>query len=171
VIQNNYDKNFFGLRYFNVFGPNEYHKGSMRSVVHKVFLQIQKNEPVSLFKSYHPNYADGEQKRDFIYVKDCSEILWNILSNKKASGIFNIGTGNARTWKDLVTAIFCAVDKKAYTIDYIDMPDYLKPKYQYHTQADTSQLLKTTAKINFSKLEDAVADYVSQYLIKEQRVL
>lgn len=158
-----------GLKYFNVYGPNEYHKGDMRSVVHKAFEQILAEGKVKLFKSYNPNYKDGEQMRDFIYVKDAVEMTLYFLENRDINGIFNIGTGISRTWKDLVTAIFNALDKPV-NIEYIDMPDYLMGKYQYYTKADNSKLLNIGYQNKINTLEEGITDYVKNYLLKEQYV-
>ncbi len=154
-----------GLKYFNVYGPNEYHKGDMRSVVHKAFEQILSEGKVKLFKSYNPNYKDGEQMRDFIYVKDAVEMTLYFLENREINGIFNIGTGVSRTWNDLVTAIFKALDKPV-NIEYIDMPDYLKGKYQYYTKADNTKLIKAGYNLKTYTLEEGVTDYVKNYLLK-----
>lgn len=153
-----------GLKFFNVYGPNEYHKGDMRSVVHKAFGQIQETGKVSLFKSYIDKYNDGEQMRDFVYVKDAVNMSLFFLENKSANGIFNIGTGNARTWNDLVNAIFSALGKES-NIDYIDMPEHLKNKYQYYTKADNQKIIDAGFNQPVNSLEDAVTDYVKNYLI------
>ena len=157
-----------GLKYFNVFGPNEGHKGDMCSLVYKAFHQIQKEGKISLFKSYHPNFKDGEQMRDFLYVKDaiCMTLF---LGESEASGIFNLGSGVAHTWLDLVSAIFKALNK-APSIEFIEMPDSLKPKYQYFTKANIQKLLSLGyAKNNIERrtsLEESVRDYVQNYLLK-----
>jgi ADP-L-glycero-D-manno-heptose 6-epimerase len=157
---------FVGVKFFNVYGPNEYHKADMRSVVNKAFDQIENSGSVQLFKSHHPDYQDGEQLRDFIYVKDCSEVLWWFLQNPKSCGIFNLGTGKARHWKDLVTAVFTALGKKP-KIEFIEMPEQLRTKYQYFTQANMKKLAEAGCNIEFRSLEDGVADYVQQYLQQE----
>ncbi len=167
--KNNIANKIVGLKYFNVYGPNEYHKGDMRSVVHKAFEQILYEGKVKLFKSYNPEYKDGEQMRDFIYVKDAVEMTLYFLENRDIHGIFNIGTGISRTWNDLVTAIFKALDKPV-NIEYIDMPDYLKGKYQYYTKADNTKLLNAGYNKTISTLEEGVSDYVKNYLLKEQFV-
>lgn len=158
-----------GLKYFNVYGPNEYHKGDMRSVVHKAFEQILSEGKVKLFKSYNPNYKDGEQMRDFIYVKDAVEMTLFFLENRDINGIFNVGTGVSRTWNDLVKAIFNALDKPV-NIEYIDMPDHLKGKYQYFTQADNTKLLKAGYNKKTFTLEEGVTDYVKNYLLKNMYI-
>ncbi len=154
-----------GLKYFNVYGPNEYHKGDMRSVVNKAFDQIESTGKVRLFKSGNPNYKDGEQKRDFIYIKDAVDMTLYFLDNKDKNGLFNIGSGKARTWNDLVAAIFNAINKPV-NIEYIELPGYLAEKYQYFTEADLEKLKKTGySNLKFS-LEEGVADYVKNYMLK-----
>ncbi|HPN37554.1 MAG TPA: ADP-glyceromanno-heptose 6-epimerase [Melioribacteraceae bacterium] len=158
-----------GLKYFNVYGPNEYHKGDMRSVVHKAFEQIKNEGKVKLFKSYNTEFKDGEQMRDFIYVKDAVEMTLYFLENRDIHGVFNIGTGISRTWNDLVTAIFNSLNLPV-NIEYIDMPDYLKGKYQYYTKADNTKLLNAGYNNKIYSLEEGVNDYVKNYLLKEQYV-
>ena len=153
-----------GLKYFNVFGEKEFHKGEMRSVVLKAYEQIKKEEKVKLFKSYNPHYQDGEQLRDFIYVKDAVEVTLFFLENPQIKGIFNVGTGKARSFKDLVLAIFSALNIPP-TIEYIEMPEYLKKQYQYFTQADITKLRKAGYNKPMWELEDAVKNYVT-YLEK-----
>ena len=155
-----------GLKYFNVYGPNEYHKGDMRSVVIKAFEQIRDTGKVKLFKSENPDYKDGEQKRDFVYVKDAVEMTLFFLDNADKNGIYNIGSGNARTWKDLVTAIFTAMEKPV-EIEYIDLPKNLSQKYQYFTEADLTKIKKAGYSKSISSLENGVTDYVKNYLLKE----
>jgi len=133
ALRNGLEKNITGIKFFNVFGPNEYHKGDMRSVIHKSFGQIREAGQVQLFKSHRPDFRDGEQKRDFIYVKDCVEVIWWLLQNRDVTGIFNLGTGHARTWNDLIKAVFAAMDI-ASRIDYIEMPESIRPQYQYFTK-------------------------------------
>ena len=160
-------KRVVGLKYFNVYGPNEYHKGEMRSVVHKAFGQINATGKVKLFKSYLPDYKDGEQKRDFIYIKDAVDMTVYFYEHKEVNGLFNIGTGEARTWNDLVTSLFNAMEKPV-DIEYTEMPEYLKAKYQYFTQADTSKLRNSGYDKPITKLEDGVTDYVKNYLLKKE---
>ena len=156
-----------GMKYFNVYGPGEAHKGDMRSVVHKSYGQILKDGEVKLFKSHRPGYKDGEQVRDFVYVKDAvEETLW-FGEHKKVSGIFNCGTGQTRTWKDLVSAVFLAMGRKP-NIQFIDMPEHLRGKYQYHTQADLTKLRAAGYERPFTSLEDGIADYVQNFLMKEE---
>jgi ADP-L-glycero-D-manno-heptose 6-epimerase len=153
-----------GLKYFNVFGEKEFHKGEMRSVVLKAYEEIKKEGKVKLFKSYHPDYKDGEQLRDFIYVKDAVEVTIFFLENPKIKGIFNVGTGKARSFKDLVLAIFSALSLPP-NIEYIEMPEYLKNQYQYFTQADITKLRKIGYNTPMWELESAIKNYVS-YLEK-----
>jgi len=154
-----------GLKYFNVFGPHEDYKGDMRSVVSKSYDQILKTGKVQLFKSYRPDYADGEQMRDFIYVKDAVAVTLHFLENRQGGGLFNCGTGKARNWKDLVTAVFTAM-KLPPKIEFIPMPEALQGKYQYFTQASMERLRKAGYTKPFTSLEDAVFDYVTTYLEK-----
>lgn len=153
-----------GLKFFNVYGPNEYHKGEMRSVVHKSFQQIMAKGEVNLFKSYNPKYKDGEQLRDFIYVKDVVDVISFFIENKDKFGIFNVGTGIARSWNDLVTSVFNAMNKPV-KINYIEMPENLREKYQYYTQADMQKLRNAGFNKNFYSLEEGISDYVKNYLI------
>ncbi|MGB5287216.1 MAG: ADP-glyceromanno-heptose 6-epimerase [Ignavibacteriaceae bacterium] len=156
-----------GLKYFNVYGPNEYHKGDMRSVVHKAFEQIRDTGKVKLFKSLNPEYKDGEQLRDFIYVKDAVEMTLFFLDKSNVNGLFNLGTGRARTWNDLVSAIFKSL-KKQTNIEYIDLPEHLRNKYQYFTEANMNKIKKAGYNIPITSLEEGVADYVKNYLLEKQ---
>ena len=151
-----------GLKFFNVFGPNEYHKGDMRSVVAKAYQRVVEEGKIALFKSYREGYKDGEQKRDFIYVKDAVDIVLFFLDHPHVNGIFNVGTGKASTWNELAGALFAAVGKKP-DIQYIEMPADLERRYQYFTQADMVQLRKSGYAKPFTPLEEAVADY-ARYL-------
>jgi ADP-L-glycero-D-manno-heptose 6-epimerase len=153
-----------GLKYFNVFGPNEYHKGDMRSVIHKAFEQGRDTGKVKLFKSRNPKYKDGEQMRDFIYVKDAVNMTLHFFDNKNINGLFNIGSGQARTWNDLVTALFKAMEKPV-NIEYIDLPDHLADKYQYFTEANLSKLKSAGYKKEIASLEKGINDYVKNYLL------
>lgn len=152
-----------GLKFFNVFGPNEQHKGDMRSVVNKAYERVRDQGVISLFKSYVPHYGDGEQKRDFIYVKDAVAMTLWLNENSTASGIFNIGTGDARSWNDLAGALFSALHQPV-NIEYIEMPQSLRAKYQYFTQADLSKLRSAGCQHSCMSLEDAVYDYVNNYM-------
>jgi len=159
-------KKIAGLKYFNVFGPNEYHKADMRSFCLKAFEQITAAGKVRLFKSYKPEYADGEQLRDFIYVKDAVDMTLFFYDKPQISGLFNIGTGKARTWNDLVKAVFAATGKKP-NIEYIEMPKSIRDQYQYYTSADITNLRKAGCDKETTPLEDAIKDYVQNYLQKD----
>lgn len=152
-----------GIKYFNVYGPREDHKGDMRSVVNKAYKQIAETGTISLFKSHRPDYEDGEQTRDFVYVKDAVNVTLFFHDHPEISGLFNCGTGQARTWLDLAHAIFTAMQKEP-SIKLIDMPEHLREKYQYHTQADISKLRQTGYDQAFTSIEDGVLDYVRTYL-------
>jgi len=152
-----------GIKFFNVFGPNEYHKEDMTSVIFKAFRQIKETGQVRLFKSYLPQYADGGQLRDFVYVKDCVNVMWWLLQRPEANGIFNLGTGRARTWNDLIKAVFAAMDMPP-NIEYIAMPEGLRNQYQYFTQAQMAKLKKAGCPAEFAPLEDSVRDYIVNYL-------
>lgn len=152
-----------GLKYFNVFGPYEDHKAGMRSLVQKAYHQIREHGYIELFKSNRPDYKDGEQKRDFIYVRDAVDVTLHFALDSKTGGLFNCGTGQARTWIDLANALFAAVDRQP-DIRFIDLPEILRDKYQYFTQADTAKLRRAGYAKPFTSLEDAVKDYVKSYL-------
>lgn len=155
-----------GLKYFNVYGPGEAHKDDMRSVVHKSYGQILEAGKVKLFKSHRPDYGDGKQVRDFVYVKDAvEETLW-FGEHPNVSGLFNCGTGQSRTWVDLVSAVFRAMGREP-DIEFIDMPEHLRGKYQYHTQADLAKLRAAGYNRPFISLEDGIADYVQNCLSKK----
>jgi ADP-L-glycero-D-manno-heptose 6-epimerase len=170
ALENDVLDKIAGVKYFNVFGPNEYHKGNMRSVVHKAFGQIQKEGKVNLFKSYNEEYKDGWQLRDFIYVKDAVKMTLFLYKNNNVNGLYNIGTGKARSFYDLVVAIFKAI-KLEPNIEYIDMPKVLRGKYQYFTQAKMDKLLHAGYHEGVSTLEEAVTDYVANYLLKDNPYL
>ena len=155
-----------GLKYFNVFGPNEYHKGDMMSFVVKAFEQIRTTGKVRLFKSYQPEYADGEQVRDFLYVKDAVNMTLFFFDNPYINGIFNIGTGETRTWNDLVIAVFVGMGRKP-NIEYIEMPASIRNQYQYFTQADLSKVRRAGYSKQTTPLEDAIRDYIQNYLEKD----
>jgi ADP-L-glycero-D-manno-heptose 6-epimerase len=152
------------LKYFNVFGPNENHKGDMRSVVCKSYAQVVRTGVIQLFKSYRPEFRDGEQRRDFLYVKDAVSMTLHLAVNPSANGLFNIGSGQMHTWNQLARAIFAAL-KLEPRIEYIEMPKAIRDKYQYSTQADIRKLLSTGYSAPITPLEDAVQDYVVKYLI------
>ena len=159
-----------GLKFFNVFGPNEYHKGKMTSVMYSAFGQVKEHGSIKLFKSYKPEYAHGEQKRDFIYVKDVVDVMLWFYQNPSAAGLFNLGTGEARSWNDLARSVFAALNL-GENIEYIEMPDSLKRHYQYFTQADMQKLEKIGCSKSFYRLEEAVKDYVTGYLDQDYAVL
>lgn len=154
-----------GLKFFNVYGPNEYHKGAQQSVAAQIFPHARENRPVKLFKSYHPDYPDGGQKRDFIYVKDCVAVIRWLLANPGVSGMFNLGSGEARSFEDLASAIFDALGREK-RIQYIDMPEEIQDKYQYFTQAQMRRLREAGYKEPFTSLEDGIRDYVQHYLMQ-----
>jgi ADP-L-glycero-D-manno-heptose 6-epimerase len=154
-----------GLKYFNVYGPFEEHKGDMRSMVNKAYGQIKSSGKVQLFKSYRDDFADGEQMRDFVYVKDAVAVTLYFLENRTVSGLFNCGTGKARSWKDLMGATFSAIGVPPQ-IEFIEMPQAIRGKYQYFTEADVSKLRSAGYTKPFMSLEDAVRDYVTTYLAK-----
>ncbi len=155
-----------GLKFFNVYGPNEYHKAGMISFVLRAFNQINETGKVKLFKSHNPDYKDGEFVRDFIYIKDVVEMVLFFLDNDKVNGIFNIGTAKARSWNDLAKATFNAMGRDV-NIEYVSMPEHLRDKYQYFTQADISKIQKAGYDKPITSLEDAVKDYVCNYLCSE----
>jgi ADP-L-glycero-D-manno-heptose 6-epimerase len=155
-----------GLKYFNVFGPNENHKGDMRSVVCKSYSQVIETGVIRLFKSYRPEYRDGEQTRDFLYVKDAVAMTLHLAANFAANGIFNIGSGRAHTWNELARAVFAAC-KREPRIQYVEMPESIRDKYQYATQADIRKLLSTGYRQQITPLDDAVRDYVVNYLMPD----
>jgi len=153
-----------GLKYFNVYGPNEEHKGNMRSVVSKAYEQIIKTGEMTLFKSYHPDFEDGKQMRDFLYVKDAVCMTLWLAENINKNGLYNLGSGQARTWLDLANSIFSAL-KTEPSIRFIEMPETLKDKYQYYTEAVVTKLETNGFPVNLFTLEDAVSDYVTNYLV------
>jgi ADP-L-glycero-D-manno-heptose 6-epimerase len=163
-------KKTVGIKFFNIYGPNEYHKGDMRSVVAKAYEQIQRDGGVQLFRSYRPDYKDGQQSRDFLYVKDAVDVVYQFMTDRSYGGLYNVGSGKARTWNDLVTAIFTALGKPP-RIDYVDMPESLRLKYQYHTEADMEWRRKDKKAKPFRSLEDGVRDYVKGYLNTENPYL
>ncbi|MBF0511709.1 MAG: ADP-glyceromanno-heptose 6-epimerase [Candidatus Omnitrophica bacterium] len=158
VLSNGFADKMAGLKFFNVFGPNEYHKGDMKSVVSKAYDRVVKDGKMSLFKSYHPKYKDGEQMRDFIYVKDAVDIVMFFADNPDKNGIFNAGTGLARTWNDLAHALFSAVGRMP-SIEYVEMPEILRGRYQYFTEAQMEKLRQAGYQKSFTSLEEAIKDY------------
>ena len=159
-----------GVKYFNVFGPNEDHKADMRSLVNKAYQQIQSSGQVSLFKSHHPDYKDGEQMRDFLYVKDAVEMTLHFAEKAPhVGGLYNLGSGDANTWVTLTRAIFTALNR-APRIEFIDMPEVLRGKYQYYTRADISKLRATDYTRAMTPLVDSVRDYVQNYLVPGKKL-
>lgn len=152
-----------GLRFFNVFGPNEWHKGDMMSVICKKYPEVASGESMRLFKSDNPDYKDGGQMRDFVYIKDVIAVVLWLLEHPKVSGVYNVGTSKARTWNDVAGALFGALGKEL-NIKYVDMPRELAGRYQYYTQAETEKLKAAGYTKTFTPLEDAVDDYVKNYL-------
>jgi ADP-L-glycero-D-manno-heptose 6-epimerase len=155
-----------GVKFFNVYGPNEYHKGSMASVILHAFHQIEEKGQVKLFKSHHPDYEDGMQLRDFVYVKDVVKVLLFLMETKKQSGLYNIGTGNARAFIDLAKATFNALNKPTNII-FIPTPESIRDKYQYFTEAKMGKLKSIGYTDDFYSLEEGVKDYVQNYLIND----
>lgn len=152
-----------GLKFFNVYGPNEYHKGSQRSVAHQLFEQIRDRGNVTLFKSHHPDYVDGGQLRDFVHVEDCTRMMSWLLEHKPKSGIYNCGSGKARSFKDLALATFAAMEMDP-KIDFVDTPEAIRRHYQYFTEADMSRIRAQGYDRNALSLEDGVANYVQSFL-------
>ncbi len=162
------EKPFFwaGLKFFNVYGPNEYHKGRMASVVYHAFNQISETGGMKLFRSHRPDFKDGEQLRDFVYVKDVVEVLYFLMKHRKDSGIYNLGTGKARSFLDLTRATFKAMGREE-NISFIDTPEDIRDKYQYFTEAKMEKIRKIGFDKPFTSLEDGVKDYVQNYLMKK----
>ena len=156
-----------GLKFFNVYGPNEYHKGRMASVIFHAFRQVKDSGVVRLFKSHRPDFKDGQQLRDFIYVKDVIKVCFWLMENQPRSAIYNLGTGKARTFDDLVKSTYAGMDQDPL-IQYIDMPTDIRDKYQYFTEANMGKLRDTGYKDEFYSLEKGVDDYVRNYLSKEK---
>ena len=164
ALQQN-EKPFFwaGLKFFNVYGPNEYHKGRMASVIWHAYNQISKTGKMKLFRSHNPNYKDGEQMRDFVYVKDVVEVCLFLMHHRKNSGIYNLGSGKARTFLDLTKSVFKAMGRKE-DIEFVDTPVDIRDKYQYFTEANMAKLKKIGYSRPFTSLEEGVRDYVQGYL-------
>jgi len=159
-------ENIVGLKYFNVFGPNENHKDDMRSLVNKAFAQIRNTGKLQLFKSANPDYKDGEFGRDFVYVKDVVDMTLHFAENK-IGGLFNVGSGEMHTWNELAKAIFNALDLPPQ-IEFVEMPEHLRDRYQYHTQADITRIRETGYEKKMMSLHESVADYVQNYLIPDK---
>lgn len=160
----------YGLKFFNVYGPQEYHKGDMASVVFKAYSQISKRGDLALFRSKNPEYKDGYQMRDFVYVKDITRWIYELMNKKNTQGIFNMGYGQARPWMDLAQAVFKNMNKPVQ-IDWIDMPDYLAPKYQYFTEAKMNKLMEHGLSQPQFALETGVSDYITNYLLEDDKYL
>jgi len=163
LLQNDAPPAWFGLKFFNVYGPNEFHKARMASVIFHSVNQIKASGLVKLFKSHRPDFKDGQQLRDFIYVKDLLKVAVWLMENKPSSGLYNLGTGIARSFEDLVKATFAALDLEP-NIEFIDMPEDIRDKYQYFTEANMSKLKAVGYKDDFYSLENGVDDYVRNYL-------
>ena len=157
-----------GVKYFNVFGPNEGHKGDMRSMVLKAWEQIIDTGTVRLFRSYREDFADGEQRRDFIYVEDAVAMTLHLAETPAATGLFNVGSGRAETWLDLARAVFAAMNREP-RIEFIEMPEEMRAAYQYHTVADIHRLRETGYDREITPLREAVADYITRYLARESK--
>ncbi len=165
--QTNSPSNWYGLKFFNVYGPNEYHKGRMASVIFHTARQIKATGAMKLFKSHRPDYKDGEQSRDFIYVKDVVNVCYWLWQNRPANGLYNLGTGKARTFYDLAANTFKAMDL-APNISFIDTPEDIRDTYQYFTEANMSKLHAAGYDAGFYSLEAGIEDYVKKYLVKEE---
>ncbi len=170
IIRNGYEDRCIGLKFFNVFGPNEYHKGSMASLIFKAYHQILHTNSVNLFKSYHPDYKDGESVRDFIYVRDTADVILWALDTPSANGIFNLGRGEAVSWNSIVTSIFFAMDRKP-SISYIEMPPEIRPNYQYYTKAEMGKLRAAGYSRPFTDITTAVHEYIRDFLMQDQPYL
>jgi ADP-L-glycero-D-manno-heptose 6-epimerase len=162
-------ENITGLKYFNVYGPNEDHKGEMRSLINKAYHQISETGRIKLFRSHQTDYKDGEQKRDFLYIKDAVAMTLHLAATPTATGLYNIGSGKANTWISLANAIFAAMEKEPQ-IDFIDIPESIREKYQYFTQANISKLREAGYEKTLMPLSEAVKDYVQNYLAKDKHL-
>lgn len=167
IAQKEQPKQWQGLKFFNVFGPNEYHKGRMASVIFHAYHQVKKTQAMKLFKSHHADYENGEQQRDFVYVKDVVSVIDWLAHNNIANGIYNLGTGKARTFKDLAQAVFASLNMES-NISFIETPSDIRDNYQYFTKADMDKLIEAGYPNAFMSLEQAVQDYVTNYLTSEQ---
>ncbi len=156
-------RQWVGLKFFNVYGPNKYHKGEMQSIIAKNFSRIRDGGAMKLFRSYRPDYVDGGQLRDFVYVRDCVDVIEWLLNNPEICGIFNLGSGIARSWLDLAHTLFAAAHREP-KIEFVDMPVDIRERYQYRTQARMNKLRDAGYTGTSTQLEDGVCDYVSKYL-------
>jgi ADP-L-glycero-D-manno-heptose 6-epimerase len=152
-----------GLKFFNVYGPNEWHKGAMMSGVTRAWPAVSQGEPVTLFRSHHPDYADGGQLRDFVYVKDCVDVMMWLMENPEVSGLFNLGTGRAQTWLELMGSLHAAVGREL-RVEWKDTPEEIRDRYQYFTQAEMGRLRDVGYERPFRSVEEGVADYVAEHL-------
>jgi len=160
-----------GMKFFNVYGPNEYHKGKQTSVIYQLLPQVQESGEIKLFRSDHKDYADGGQQRDFVYVKDCVDFMMHLYTARPESGLYNCGTGKARSFNDLAKAIFKAMNLTEAKISYIDMPKALVGQYQYFTEAGQKSIKDSGYDKEFTSIEDGVEDYVNKYLLAEDKYL
>ena len=158
-----------GLKYFNAYGPNEYHKGDMQSMIRKGFLQAREKGKIRLFKSHRPDYVDGGQLRDFVYIRDAVEMTLFFLEQSKVGGIYNVGTGTARNWNDLARAIFASLGKEP-DIEYVDMPPSIRGQYQYYTCAEMDKIRRAGYNKSITPLENGIKDYVQSYLLPGKRL-
>jgi len=158
-----------GLKFFNVFGPNEFHKNDMKSIVCKAYYQILETGKIRLFKSHRDDFGDGEQQRDFVYVKDVVDLMYNLLQTPAVTGIFNVGRGEASTWNELAHALFLAMGREP-NIEYFEMPETLRNQYQYYTCADMTKIDMTPITYSPASLTDSVKDYVTNYLQNDSRL-
>ncbi len=158
---------WYGLKFFNVYGPHESHKGRMASVIFHAFHQIQNTDQVKLFRSHHPDFEDGKQLRDFVYVKDVAKVLYFLMQKRPTSGLYNLGTGQARTFLDLATSTFATLNKEAH-IEFIDTPIDIRGKYQYYTQANMQKMKEVGYSEPFYSLEEGVREYVQSYLLQNK---
>ncbi len=165
VRQEKTPKNWYGLKFFNVYGPNEYHKESMASVVYKAFGQVKSQGTLGLFKSYNPNYRDGEQMRDFVYVKDVTQWMMELMQKAPKSGIYNMGYGKARTWKDLANSVFSSLNSPI-SIEWLEIPNNIRNQYQYFTEADMTHWRQQDLSAPKWSLDAGITDYITQYLVK-----
>lgn len=169
ALANDMLERIVGLKFFNVYGPNEGHKGDMRSLVQKAYEQVRATGTVRLFRSHRPEYADGAQQRDFVYVKNAVDMTLHLAQSPTAAGLYNIGSGSAHTWLELTAALFAAMERTSH-IEFIDMPDAMRERYQYYTCADVARLRATDYRTTPTPLVDAIEDYVRQYLMHDRRL-
>ena len=164
MLQDKSPQHWYGLKFFNVYGPNEFHKARMASVIFHAFNQIQDKGEMRLFRSHNPNYRNGEQLRDFVYVKDVVSVIQFLFDRKPKNGLYNLGSGTARTFLDLTKSVFRSLDKEE-KISFMDTPEDIRDKYQYFTEANMAKLISVGYSKPFTALEDGVSDYVQNYLL------